>query len=522
MSNGKNPGFSFPDGNGNLVGFDVDLSKALASALFGDTQAVEFRELDNLARFTDVANGVVDITVHQVTHNLVRDSQHGVDFTPIYFYTEQGVLTRKDNGIVNLPDLNGRKIGVSANTNSPQNLRDIFKKYDITAEIIEYTTADELTTAYLLGKVDAVSLDTPLLYAAMPFLPDPNNHHLLNANISKQPLAMVIDENQSKWGDVVRWVMRGLLQAEEYGINSENIDEFIARNTDNNPNNDDTAEIRKFLGLEGNIGQMLGLSSDWAVKMIKAVGNYGEIYQRHFDTNTLRRNQNELSANFGLQMALRLEGDNLQDGSDPVPNPQDVVFGTPNGDQLISPRDLDGIQDIVFTGAGNDEVDIPSGGSLTGDNRIFTGSGNDTIFVSNGDRAFGGSSDDKLDATDATGYRLSGGIGNDMFYLGANGRALGGEGNDQFYVQEGGGNLISGGAGADEFWIVTGDIPNTANTIVDFEMGTDVLGIRGQGDDFSFSNLTLVDNSIIVGNTTIAILRGINTTSLTADHFTFD
>ncbi|MFM6040708.1 MAG: hypothetical protein ACKPBV_26525, partial [Sphaerospermopsis kisseleviana] len=205
-----------------------------------------------------------------------------------------------------------------------------------------------------------------------------------------------------------------------------------------------------------------------------------------------------------------------------APNPQDVVFGTPNGDQLISPRDLDGIQDIVFTGAGNDEVDIPSGGSLTGDNRIFTGSGNDTIFVSNGDRAFGGSSDDKLDATDATGYRLSGGIGNDMFYLGANGRALGGEGNDQFYVQEGGGNLISGGAGADEFWIVTGDIPNTANTIVDFEMGTDVLGIRGQGDDFSFSNLTLVDNSIIVGNTTIAILRGINTTSLTADHFTFD
>jgi Ca2+-binding RTX toxin-like protein len=205
-----------------------------------------------------------------------------------------------------------------------------------------------------------------------------------------------------------------------------------------------------------------------------------------------------------------------------TPNPQNVVFGTPNGDQLISPRDLDGIKDIVFTGAGNDEVDIPSGGSLTGDNRIFTGSGNDTIFGSNGDRAFGGSGDDKLDATDATGYRLSGGIGNDIFYLGANGRALGGEGNDQFYVQEGGGNLIAGGAGADQFWIVNVELPTAANTILDFSMGTDVLGIAGQGANFGFNDLTLSGNSIMIGNTTIAILRGIDTTSLTTDHFTFD
>ena len=101
-TNGRNPGFSFPNGNGNLVGFDVDLSKALASALFGNTQAVEFRQLNNRERFTDVANGVVDISIHQVTHDLVRDGQYGVDFTPIYFYTEQGVLTRKDNGVVNI------------------------------------------------------------------------------------------------------------------------------------------------------------------------------------------------------------------------------------------------------------------------------------------------------------------------------------------------------------------------------------------------------------------------------------
>ena len=519
-TNGRNPGFSFPNGNGNLVGFDVDLSKALASALFGNTQAVEFRQLNNRERFTDVANGVVDITVHQVTHDLVRDGQYGVDFTPIYFYTEQGVLTRKDNGVVNLPDLNGRKIGVSAGTNSAQNLEDIFKKYGITAEIIKFTTAEELSGAYLLGKIDAISLDTPLLYAAMAFLPDPDNHHLLNANISKQPLAMVIDENQSDWGDVVRWVMRGLVQAEEYGITSQNIDEILARNTDNNPSNNDSSEIRQFLGLEGNIGQILGLANDWAVNMIKAVGNYGEIYQRHFDTDVLRRGQNELATDFGLQTALPLRAGEFQEGSDPITKPQDLVSGTPGNDKLMSPIDLDGEQDIVFTGAGDDEVDVSL--APVGDNNIFGGSGADTIYVSKGDRVFGDVGNDIFYGIDGKGgNRMSGGAGNDTFFLGAGDRALGGEGNDIFYLQQGGGNLISGGAGADKFYILTGDIPATTNTIIDFDMGTDVLGIRGQGAGFDFNDLTLIDNSIIVGNTTIAILNGVDTTRLTATNFSF-
>ncbi|MEA5576826.1 glycerophosphodiester phosphodiesterase family protein [Anabaena sp. UHCC 0451] len=200
---------------------------------------------------------------------------------------------------------------------------------------------------------------------------------------------------------------------------------------------------------------------------------------------------------------------------------KDLVTGSPNADILIAGTDFDGISDIVFTGAGNDEVDVPFGGSRAGDNRIFTGSGADIIYVGDGDRSFGGSSDDELDATDATGYRISGGAGNDIFYLGADGRALGGDGNDQFFVQEGGGNLISGGAGADQFWIVNGDLPATANTIVDFEMGTDVLGISGQGAGFDFADLTLSGNSIAIGATTVAVLNGVNTASLTAADFAF-
>ncbi|MEA5583312.1 alkaline phosphatase PhoX [Nodularia harveyana UHCC-0300] len=195
-----------------------------------------------------------------------------------------------------------------------------------------------------------------------------------------------------------------------------------------------------------------------------------------------------------------------------------LVSGSTGADVLVAGSDFDGINDTVFTGAGNDEVDVYFGGVLAGNNRISTGSGEDTIYVGNRDRAFGGSGSDVLDATDATGYRISGGAGDDIFFLGADGRAVGGAGDDIFFVQEGGGNLLSGGAGADQFWIITGDLPMAANTIVDFEMGTDVLGIAGQGADFGFDNLTLTGDSIMIGATSVAML---NTTGLTAANFAF-
>ncbi|WP_353932952.1 esterase-like activity of phytase family protein [Okeanomitos corallinicola TIOX110] len=198
---------------------------------------------------------------------------------------------------------------------------------------------------------------------------------------------------------------------------------------------------------------------------------------------------------------------------------KDLVTGTPDADILIGGVNFDAVNDIVFTGAGNDGVDVPFGGILAGNNRIFTGSGEDSIFVGDRDRTFGGSGNDEIDATDATGYRLSGGAGNDIFYLGADGRALGGDGDDIFYVQEGGNNIIAGGAGADQFWILTDNIPATPNTIVDFQMGTDVLGIANQGADFGFDDLIFTGNDIMIGGQTIAILNGVNTSSLTVADF---
>jgi len=202
-----------------------------------------------------------------------------------------------------------------------------------------------------------------------------------------------------------------------------------------------------------------------------------------------------------------------------------LITGTPGDDLLIAgipDADFDGINDLVFTGAGNDQVDSTLVSSpIVGRNRIFTGSGEDLIFVNNGDRVNGGSGHDEFDATDATGYRLSGGAGNDIFFLGASGRALGGDGNDQFYVGEGGDNLLAGGAGADQFWLLTDTIPSKANIVTDFVKGVDVIGIMNQGAGVNFNNLSFTGNTIALNGDIFAILNGFDTTTLTAADFVF-
>ncbi|TAE55964.1 MAG: hypothetical protein EAZ76_03680 [Nostocales cyanobacterium] len=202
------------------------------------------------------------------------------------------------------------------------------------------------------------------------------------------------------------------------------------------------------------------------------------------------------------------------------PTESKLVVGTPEADQLIAGVDIEGVADIIFTGAGNDEVDL-SIKNYASNNRVFLGSGNDKIDVNDQDRVFGGSGHDTFDATDGKGRsRMSGGAGNDTFYLSSNDRALGGDGDDKFIVQTGGGNLIAGGAGADEFQIVTTELPNAANTILDFQMGTDVISIVGAaGLGISAETLTLNETSgnteINFGNQTLAILVGV--TGLSVD-----
>ena len=198
---------------------------------------------------------------------------------------------------------------------------------------------------------------------------------------------------------------------------------------------------------------------------------------------------------------------------------RELVTAPADGDGLLAGVNFSGLNDLVFTGAANDEVDVSVGGILAGNNRISTGAGADTIFMANGDRLVAGSGDDEIDATDAQGYRASGGLGNDIFYLGQEGRAIGGDGDDQFYVGEGGGNIIAGGAGADQFWLLTDDpaLLTAANTVVDFTQGTDVIGIANQG--VNFDALKFSGNTIILNDITFANLTGVDTSSLTAADF---
>lgn len=198
-----------------------------------------------------------------------------------------------------------------------------------------------------------------------------------------------------------------------------------------------------------------------------------------------------------------------------------LISGTAKDDTLEAgiTKGFDGVNDIVFSGAGNDTVDTVIAGALASGNRVDAGSGADTIYVANNDRVFGGTGDDIIDATDATGYRASGGAGNDTFFLGSNGRALGGDGNDRFFVGTGGGNTLSGGAGADQFWIYNAEAPSSPNTVIDFQAGTDVIGISGSS--FTFADLTRTGNTIAFGGNTLATLTGVDTSTLTASNFSF-
>jgi alkaline phosphatase len=201
-------------------------------------------------------------------------------------------------------------------------------------------------------------------------------------------------------------------------------------------------------------------------------------------------------------------------------NQKNLVAGTTGADTLIASVGIDGVQDSIFTGAGNDVIDLAFNNNSR-NNRVDAGQGGDTIYVSRNDRVFGGAGDDIFEALDSKGgNRMSGGAGKDTFYLGSNDRALGGDGNDRFFAGSGGGNIISGGAGADQFWIANAELPSAANTILDFQIGTDVIGIQGAkslGISSSTIGLTQVgaDTAINFGGQTLAVLIGIQATSLT-------
>jgi ABC-type amino acid transport substrate-binding protein/Ca2+-binding RTX toxin-like protein len=338
------PGFAEKNNDGTYQGFDIDLGRAIAVAVFGDASKIEFVSQQFNDGFANTANGKVDVSAAAYTHNLMRDASLGIDYSPIYLYTEQGILTRVDSDITALPLLNGRAVGVVAGTTALQNLEDALKVFDVKINPVIYSSSSEMYAAYDSKQVDAVFNDVSLLAGRISSLPHPEEHRIIRDNFTKEPLALIVDENQSDWADVVRWVTNALKQAEQYGITSKNIDQFIADNTDNLKENNSSIEIQAFLGLRGNIGTSLGLPNDFVVKMIKEVGNYSEIYARNFNTDLLPRQKNELSKELGLQTTAPLGINTNNLNSMPIAeddNAQTTTNTAVNIDVLNNDKDLD-------------------------------------------------------------------------------------------------------------------------------------------------------------------------------------
>lgn len=293
--NDQLPGFSFKESDGSYTGISVDLCRAIAVALFDDPTKVEFRHLDPESRFTAVASGEVDILSRNTTWTLSRDTSLGLDFPPTNFYDGQGLLVAQDSEITTLEDLSGKSICVPSKTTSEANLAEQMRKYSIGYTPVVFENADELYRSYEQGGCEAATSDRSELVARRSRLTNPDAHQVLDLVFSKEPLGPVIANGEPAWFDVVTWVTYAMIKAEELKINSQNIDSFAQTK---NP------EIKRFLGIEADLGANLELSPDFAKRTVKKIGNYREIYERNIGQPFgLERGTNALRKDGGLMYA---------------------------------------------------------------------------------------------------------------------------------------------------------------------------------------------------------------------------
>lgn len=292
------PGFGFLATNGQWQGFDIDFCRAVAAAVFGDANKVEFRHLDAGPRFTALQSGEVDVLIRNTTWTLGRDTQNGAEFAPTTFYDGQAMMVRKNSGIKSLKDLNNKSVCVQSGTTTEGNLADVMRKLGVTYKPVVYATAPETSKAYDEERCDGFTTDASGLAGTRTTLAKPDDHVILPEMMSKEPLAPSTLNGDSKWFDVVKWVVFATFEAEELGITSKNVDQKV---TEAKAGKD--AVVRRFLGVEGDMGKNLGLNADWAAQVIKQVGNYGEIYDRNLGPSTplrLERGLNALWSNGGL------------------------------------------------------------------------------------------------------------------------------------------------------------------------------------------------------------------------------
>lgn len=291
-------GFSLPDSSGRIVGLDADVCRAVAAAVLDDPEAIDFVQLSSNERFVALQGGRVDMLARTTTHTLSRDMDVGVDFVAINFYDGQGFLVRQDLDIASPDELAGGVVCLRQGTTSVQNLADYFNARDITYSPLLFEHAEEVVKAYDEGRCDSYSIDRAALAGDRLKLSDPDAHVILDTVISKEPLGIVVRQNDSRWGDVVRWSFWALVNAEELGVTADNVAEMAETSEDPN--------IQRLLGGETNYGEKLGLDADFGMRAIAAVGNYGEMFDRWLGEGSdigLSRGPNELWTNGGLLYA---------------------------------------------------------------------------------------------------------------------------------------------------------------------------------------------------------------------------
>ncbi len=296
-ANGTLAGFGLPDPQGNWTGFDVDYCRAIAAAIFDDPNKVKFVPLTAKDRFTALQSGEVDVLARNTTWTSSRDTSLGLQFTAINYFDGQGFLVRKSLKVNSALELNDAAVCVQQGTTTELNLADYFRANRMKLKTVTFATSTEALKAYDAGRCDAYTTDASALYAERLRTTNANDHIVLPEIISKEPFSLAVKQGDDQWADVARWVHFILINAEEFGVTKANVEQQLKSE---NP------EIRRLLGVEGKQGEAFGLTNDFAVRIIKHVGNYSEIFERNLGMNTplkITRGLNALWTKGGLQYA---------------------------------------------------------------------------------------------------------------------------------------------------------------------------------------------------------------------------
>src|SRR5882762_10405984 len=289
------PGFSNPDDKGNWTGLDVDFCRAIAAAIFNDPGKVKYTPLSAKDRFEPLKTGDIDVLARNTTWILSRDALF--NFAGVNYYDGQGFMARKALKVNSALELNGASVCTQTGTTTELNLADYFRANNMKYEVIAFVTADETVKAYESGRCDVFTSDVSQLYAEKLKLTNANDHVILPEIISKEPLGPVVRHGDDQWFDIVKWVHFGMLNAEELGVSSKTIDEAVKSSL---------PEIRRLVGVEGNFGEQIGLTKDWVVRVVKHVGNYGEVFERNVGSGSrlgISRGINRLWTKGGIQYA---------------------------------------------------------------------------------------------------------------------------------------------------------------------------------------------------------------------------